>query len=522
MTNDPVQQTLAELESGDLARRVDALRWLRAHTDARIAPRLIPLLRDENADIRRIAAQALGRNGTPGAVRALSIALYDHQADVRAAAADALGQIGDRAAVPALIDALYDDVIEVRFAAAEAIGLIADPRAVVDLIYLLDNADIPLAMMAAQALHKIGTPEALAAIQHLQDEEGYNFEVPEQPPAPSAPPASPPAISPPVPPPPPPAPPAVDADETPRHIGLDRIRDLLEEQEAEEETSRDIPGSAKEEAAPSVPDAPNEVQFSAYYPREMMPNDWKPLRAYVFKPSAGAAVAADAAQELGALLPSYREVERSAQVSIAEGALISATPQLAGFQFNPPHAQIAFFEDWQRFDFKLRAVGAPLEQASNGRITFTVEGVIVADIPLSIYVGETATATITPTAETRPIYQAIFCSYSHKDTQIVERVERAYKALGLTFLRDVVSLRSGQDWDAELLNLINRADIFQLFWSSAAAASPAVRKEWMHALSLKRQDKGFIRPVYWEQPMPPPTPELAAIHFAFEPELDDT
>ncbi len=97
---------------------------------------------------------------------------------MRDAAADALGLIGDRAAVPALIDALYDEDIDVRFAAAEALGLLADARAIVDLIYLLDNADIPLAMMAALALHKIGTPEALAAIQHLQDETGYNFEVP--------------------------------------------------------------------------------------------------------------------------------------------------------------------------------------------------------------------------------------------------------------------------------------------------------------------------------------------------------
>ena len=124
------------------------------------------------------------------------------------------------------------------------------------------------------------------------------------------------------------------------------------------------------------------------------------------------------------------------------------------------------------------------------------------------------------THATSPVYQAIFCSYSHQDTQIVERVERAYKALGLDFLRDVMMLKSGQDWNAELLNMIDRADIFQLFWSNTAAASKYVREEWEHALNLRRP-LGFIRPVYWQQPMPPPPPELAAIHFAYEPELDD-
>jgi len=57
-----------------------------------------------------------------------------------------------------------------------------------------------------------------------------------------------------------------------------------------------------------------------------------------------------------------------------------------------------------------------------------------------------------------------------------------------------------------------KADIFQLCWSSAARTSPFVEREWRHALSKGRP--GFIRPTYWEEPMPPPPPELAYIHFA--------
>ena len=126
------------------------------------------------------------------------------------------------------------------------------------------------------------------------------------------------------------------------------------------------------------------MQFSAYYPREAAPNVWHPLRAYVFAPRRRCRQHGrrQRTRRAAAVLPEVR----TALGKVTAGALITATPQLPGFQFNPPSAQIAFYEDWQHFDFKLRAMRRT-DQASNGRITFTVEGVIVADIPISIYVG---------------------------------------------------------------------------------------------------------------------------------------
>ncbi len=505
MSNDPfIEQAFADLETTDPDRRAEALRRLRGSRDSRVVERLTPLLTDPDPIIRRHAAETLGLAGDLHPASQLIDTLYDTEAPVRAAAADALGKLGSRDAVPALNDLLYDEAPLVRFAAAVALALIADPRAKVDLIHMLDNDDAPLAMMAAQALKRIGSPEALAAIQHLQLDD-FDF-----------------------------APLDVDeySEATTRHFPedifkqfLDSTRELSQQSEASE-TSTHLPTPPQiRPVIPGVSDpAPSaeRVQFSAYAPREAAPNVWQALRAYVFQPAAAAAVAADAAQLFGERLPDYREVSRPALTAIAEGALITATPQLAGFQFNPPSAQIALYDPWHRFDFRLRAVSAPLDQAVNGRITFSVEGVIVADVPFAVYVSSaapTATPPPPPLPVTRPLYQAIFCSYSHKDTQIVERVERAYKALGLTFLRDVISLRSGQDWDDQLLKLIDQADIFQLFWSPAAAESQYVRKEWLHA--LQRQQEGFIRPVFWEQPLPQPPPELSPIHFAYQPDLDE-
>jgi TIR domain-containing protein len=263
------------------------------------------------------------------------------------------------------------------------------------------------------------------------------------------------------------------------------------------------------------------VNVSAFSPKEIKPADWQPVHAYIFRQYAAGAVLEDAAKRLGSRRGQFRSVSRAAQVPVQEGALVVATPSLPGFEFNPPTAQIRFYKDWHRFDFEMRAKDAPLNQAANGFITFRGECIIIADVPLSIYVGDSITEAAPPAMTTAKIYQAIFCSYSHQDSNIVTRAERAYKALGLDFLRDVMSLKSGQEWSDELLNLISRADVFQLFWSQAAAQSQHVRFEWEHALKLAAERQHFIRPVYWETPQPPIPLELNHIHFAYQPDLAD-
>jgi hypothetical protein len=103
---------------------------------------------------------------------------------------------------------------------------------------------------------------------------------------------------------------------------------------------------------------------------------------------------------------------------------------------------------------------------------------------------------------------------SHRYDVFVSYAE-AYRALGIDMLVDKASLRAGQRWEKALLRLIEDADLFQLFWSKAASRSRAVAKEWHHALLLQdRKGERFIRPVYWQTPMPRPPAQLAHLHFA--------
>jgi hypothetical protein len=74
------------------------------------------------------------------------------------------------------------------------------------------------------------------------------------------------------------------------------------------------------------------------------------------------------------------------------------------------------------------------------------------------------------------------------------------------FMRDVRQLRAGKKLDPKLLELIEQADVFQLFWSKHAAESQQVEREWRHALTQRPTRPSFIRLVYWTStPYPIPT-----------------
>ena len=91
------------------------------------APDLVRLLEDGEARVRRRAALGLGRVGLPEAVPALSkIVGADPDAEVRQMAAFALGLIADRSAGDALRHALADPSPIVQGRAAEALGLVGD------------------------------------------------------------------------------------------------------------------------------------------------------------------------------------------------------------------------------------------------------------------------------------------------------------------------------------------------------------------------------------------------------------
>ena len=284
----------------------------------------------------------------------------------------------------------------------------------------------------------------------------------------------------------------------------------------------DSRGAETGASAPS-PDghAVEPVQLTAFHPRSLPQGHWETLLAYAHLPSALDTVVSDSASRLGARAASYRRSGAPEAAVVTRGAEIRVVPELRGCRFNPPSSSFEWLEDWHRVEFRVQATpavpGFTLDRPLEGRVAFYVGPVLIGEVGIWAVV----TPALDPDADAAPrratsaMYRSVFVSYSRLDLAVAEHLERAYEALGMEYLRDVRALRSGEEWAPELLGKIDEADVFQLLWSRNSSRSEHVQREWRHALNRGRPS--FIRPVYWEKPIPDPPPELRSLHFAFLP-----
>ena len=113
---------------------------------------LIAELSNRRWEARKAAAQELVKMGPP-AIPHLVEALHHGDADVRLVAAKALGWIRNAAAVAPLTKTLGDGDSDVRRAATLALSMIADAEAVVPLVEVLGrDSSWPVRAAAAEAL----------------------------------------------------------------------------------------------------------------------------------------------------------------------------------------------------------------------------------------------------------------------------------------------------------------------------------------------------------------------------------
>jgi len=140
-------------------------------------------------------------------------------------------------------------------------------------------------------------------------------------------------------------------------------------------------------------------------------------------------------------------------------------------------------------------------------------GLLIARVPLQIMVA-VAIPTERPKPLPIPSIRTAFASYASTDRdEVLGRIQGMQKiAPDLNVFLDVVQLRSGEDWEKRLWEVIPSSDIFYLFWSVAASASPWVEKEWRCALNTRGQE--FIDPVPLCSPHEArPPAELSKKHF---------
>ena len=274
----------------------------------------------------------------------------------------------------------------------------------------------------------------------------------------------------------------------------------------------------------------DDVQFTVYRPEAIRPAHWCTMVAFAHKtdepePEFGRAdpveeVRRQARAVLGDDFESYVTAVEDSSAVLVRGTEITFVPHMDGVEFNPPQSSFRWVEAVQREEFRLRADPSLDGKRARGRLSVFVGTLLVADVNLTIRVDSSQPAVPPPeelsSEHARP-YRRIFASYSHRDGAIVEQIAMLQESLGDEFIRDCTHLRSGEVWNDRLMELIDEADVFQLFWSTNSIGSRFVRQEWEYALSLGR--RSFVRPCYWEEPLPArpeqdlPPETLQRLHF---------
>jgi len=217
---------------------------------------------------------------------------------------------------------------------------------------------------------------------------------------------------------------------------------------------------------------------------------------------------------LGSEFPVYLETTSESLLFIPRESQITFVPEIKGLEFYPPTRSFLWAKDIRVHPetFWFRAGPESVGKTLRGRLSAFLGHILLAEIILSVRVIDRVASqpSSLKTPSTRA-YRRIFASYSHADSEIVEATVAVVGTLGDEYLRDVINLRAGENWSQRLMDFIYNADVFQLFWSINSAKSKFVEQEWRYALDLKRKE--FIRPTYWQMPMPQPPELLNGIHF---------
>jgi HEAT repeat protein len=150
---DTISPLVEFLNGEDADLRIQAALALGEQRDARAVPALVGALGDEDVNVRYHAVEALGKLRAAEAADALAGVAETRDFFLAFPALDALRQIGDARVVPRVLPLLEDELL--REAAAELLGELGDEGAVAPLARLLNSPEAPTraAARALASLH---------------------------------------------------------------------------------------------------------------------------------------------------------------------------------------------------------------------------------------------------------------------------------------------------------------------------------------------------------------------------------
>lgn len=124
---------------------------------------LVLALTDEDSEVRRVAAEALGKCGDPKAIDPLRLALADNDIWVRAAAVRSIGHLGGDGAFALAETALEDEVGLVSIAALETLAAMDPQRAYPSMVRAFSHPDVEVVNAALQLLQGSSSSDWVAS-----------------------------------------------------------------------------------------------------------------------------------------------------------------------------------------------------------------------------------------------------------------------------------------------------------------------------------------------------------------------
>ena len=142
-------ELLERIEKGKGEERLEAIELVGFARKAEVTPVLVKLAKSEDVEVSRRAVDALGVNGDPKALEALTAVLDGKDSALAGRAAIAMGRIGDVAAMPVMLEELKrtQDLVE-KLSLIRGLGLLKDERVLGALQEELAASDNPLVQTA--------------------------------------------------------------------------------------------------------------------------------------------------------------------------------------------------------------------------------------------------------------------------------------------------------------------------------------------------------------------------------------
>lgn len=257
----------------------------------------------------------------------------------------------------------------------------------------------------------------------------------------------------------------------------------------------------------------DQVHFTVTAPDTIAPGDSAEVHLWAHLESQRRDMMQRARAALGVRLAKRMLAKSHGPLSIPVGSVLEICLEIQGVDVASVVKSLVWAGEIGTVTFVVSVPAEAKLGAHLGRASIRTDGAEVARMEFVLNVGSRTNKPKLLSARVEK-HKLAFASYANEDrNEVIGRVQGIQKvAPHLEIFLDVISLRSGQLWEEELIRRIPASDIFYLFWSNSASTSHWVDREWRCALETKGID--FIDPVPLEPPdQAPPPPELASKHF---------